>query len=160
MTRLTVEFEWQRIGRVGMDSAGSMVFPVLSREPGLYRFWIESSGSRPGVYIGEASDLRRRMQHYRTPGPSQVTNIRVNELLKTAIQDGSVVTLSTITKVTVALDGEEPRDLSLGRRNARLISEQAAIAAAAAEDLSDRPDGPPMYPRLLDRPGVGEDEYE
>ena len=160
MTRLTVDFDWQPVGRVGMDAAGSLVFPILSRDPGLYRFWVESLSSRPGVYIGEASDLRRRMQHYRTPGQSQLTNVRMNELLRTAIRGGAVVTVSTITKVTVVLDDEERRDLPLGRRNARLISEQAAIAAAAVENLSERPDGPPVYPRLLDRPGVGEDEYE
>lgn len=69
------------------------------------------------------------------------------------------VTLSTVTEVTVTLDSDEPRDLPLDRRNARLIAEQAAIAAAAVENLADR-DGPPIFPRLLDRPGVGESEYE
>lgn len=99
------------------------------------------------------------MQHYRTPGVSQTTNIRLNQILTAAIQAGNVVTLSTITKVSVTLDGNVPRDLPLDRRNARLIAEQAAITAAAVQNLSDG-DGPPIFPRLLDRPGVGETEYE
>lgn len=160
MTRLTVEFEWQLAGRIALDPTGALVFPDLPWVPGLYRFWLDSGHERPGVYIGEASDLRRRAQHYRTPGSSQTTNIRLNDLLKSALRAGSVVTLSTITEVTVAVDDEEPRDLPLHRRNARLVAEQAAIAAAAVQNLSDSVDGPPRYPRLLDRPGVGEDEYE
>lgn len=160
MTRLAIEFEWQEAGRVTLDAAGGLVFPVLPREPGLYRFWIEGADERPSVYVGEASDLRRRMQHYRTPGVSQATNIRLNELLKTAIAAGSVVALSTLTAVTVTLNEDEPRGLPLNRRNARLVAEQSAIAAAAVQNLSDTDDGPPIYPRLLDRPGVGEDEYE
>lgn len=159
MTRFAVEFHWQPAGKVTIDVAGGLAFPTLSRVPGLYRFWIEGGDERPGVYVGEASDLPQRMQNYRTPGVSQTTNIRLNELLKTALRGGSVVTLSTVTEVTVTLDNEEPRDLPLDRRNARLIAEQAAIAAAAVENLADR-DGPPIFPRLLDRPGVGESEYE
>ena len=137
-----------------------MVFPPVPRQPGLYRFWIESDEERPGVYFGEAAELRRRMQNYRTPGISQSTNIRLNELLKSALRAGCVVTLSIVTEVVVTLDSREPRDLDLDRRNVRLIAEQAAIAAAAVENLAGSDDEAPIYPRLLDRPGVGEAEYE
>ena len=123
MTRFAVEFDWQPAGKVTIDVAGGLAFPTLSRVPGLYRFWIEGGDGRPGVYVGEASDLRQRMQNYRTPGVSQATNIRLNELLKTALRGGSGVTLSTVTEVTVTLDSDEPRDLPLDRRNARLIAE-------------------------------------
>ena len=47
MTRLIVEFDWQRVGRVTLDRAGALVFPMLAREPGLYRFWIEGRDERP-----------------------------------------------------------------------------------------------------------------
>jgi hypothetical protein len=159
VTRFAVEFEWQVAGRVSLDANSYLVFPVLPNMPGLYRLWIEGADERPGVYIGEASNLRRRMQSYRTPGVSQTTNIRLNELLKTAVAGGSAATVSIITKVIVSLDASEPRDLPLDRRNARLIAEQAAIAAAAVENLADH-DAAHVFPRLLDRPGVGESEYE
>ncbi|HEY3355360.1 MAG TPA: hypothetical protein VGQ83_19075 [Polyangia bacterium] len=157
MTTLAVTFYWRQAGRVALDARGGLVFPSLPAVPGLYRFWIESD-PRPGVYIGEASDLRRRMQHYRTPGPSQTTNVRLNMLLKDAIGGGSVVSVWILTEAEMRLDAEEPQPLDLNRRNGRLIAEQAAITATAIEDVSDL-DGPPVYPRLLDRPGVGEDEY-
>jgi hypothetical protein len=156
MTRLTVEFEWQPVGRVTLDSAGRLVFPGLPSKPGLYRFWIEGGDDRPEVYIGEASDLRRRAQHYRTPGPSQTTNVRLNELLKSAVSDGRVVSVMIVTEVTMALDDALPRDLPLDRRSARLIAEQAAITTVSV----DMDGGAPVYARVLDRPGVGEAEYE
>jgi hypothetical protein len=96
------------------------------------------------------------MQHYRTPGVSQPTNLRLNMLLKEALGGGSVVTVSYLTAAKVRLDAA-PLDLSW--RSGRLIAEQAAIAAAALEDVSDLGE-PPRYPRILDRPGVGESEYD
>jgi hypothetical protein len=64
MTRMTVEFEWQDVGRVSLDEEDRLVFPVLPQVPGLYQFRIESSDDRPSVYVGEAAELRRRMQNY------------------------------------------------------------------------------------------------
>jgi hypothetical protein len=100
------------------------------------------------------------MQNYRTPGAGQATNIRLNELLTAALRSGGTVDLSIVTQVVVTLNGEGSRDLALDRRNGRLIAEQAAISAAAVENLADSKDDAPIYPRLLDRPGVGEAEYE
>lgn len=159
MTCLTVSFDWQPAGRVTLDAADGLAFPVLPAAPGLYRFWIESSEPRPGVYVGEASILRRRMQHYRTPGPSQSTNIRLNAMLKDALRGGSTVSLSIITTASLRLDEGPFTPLELARRTGRLIVEQAAITAAAASNVAG-PGQPPLLPRILDRPGVGETEYE
>ncbi len=159
MTSLTVSFNWQPAGRVTVDVAGGLVFPLLPAAPGLYRFWIESSDPRPGVYVGEASILHRRMQHYRTPGPSQSTNIRLNAMLRDALRGGATVTVSTVTAASLRLDDGPVASLDLARRTGRLIVEQAAITAASASNLAG-PGQPPLYPRILDRPGVGETEYE
>lgn len=106
---------------------GRLVFPSRDREPGLYRFWIESGVDRPGVYVGEASELRRRIQHYRTPGIRQATNLRLRELLTSALRSGSVVTLWTIREATVSLDSGVARPLPLDRRNGRLIAEHGIV---------------------------------
>ena len=159
VTSLTVSFDWQPAGRVTLDAAGGLVFPLLPAAPGLYRFSVESSDPRPGVYVGEASILRRRMQHYRTPGPSQSTNIRLNAMLRDALRGGATVTVSVVTAASLALDeGPVARSIS-ARRTGRLIVEQAAITAASAA-TSPVPGSHRFYPRILDRPGVGETEYE
>jgi hypothetical protein len=132
---------------------------VLATAPGLYRLSITSSDPRTGIYIGEASILRRRMQHYRTPGPSQSTNIRLNATLKDAILSGASVTVSVITAASLRLDEGPVAPLDLARRTGGLVVEQAAITAAAVDNLAG-PGQPPLYPRILDRPGVGETEYE
>ena len=41
-----------------------------------------------------------------------------------------------------------------------MIAEQAAFSAVQVRNLSDQYDAPAVYPRLLNRPGVGEAEYE
>ncbi len=55
--------------------------------PGRLELWIRCE-RRPlpvigrgsdGVYVGEASQLKRRGYHYSRPGPSQMTNIRLKE---------------------------------------------------------------------------------
>ena len=159
MTTLAVSFDWRPAGRVSLDSAGGLVFPVLPTAPGLYRFWIESADPRPGVYIGEAADLRQRMRQYRAPGGSPRTNSRLNMLLKDAVGGGSLVTVWVSTAAAVRLDADEEEPLDLSRHAGRLIAEQAALLAAAVEDLSESGE-PPLRLRILNRPGVGEPEYD
>jgi hypothetical protein len=160
MTRFAIDFDWQDAGPVMLDPAERLLFPTLSTSPGLYRFWIDGGEERPSVYVGEAAHLRQRMQHYRTPGPTQPTNLRVNALLLAALQSRRLVSVAIILQVSVSLDGTDPRNLRLDRRNARLIAEQAAIAAIQIEELKGPVDGRLIRPTLLDRPGVGEAEYE
>ena len=38
------------------------------------------------LYIGETDSLNRRFQQYRTPGPTQTTNIRLNLLMRKIIK--------------------------------------------------------------------------
>ena len=78
-------------------SSDSQTFPEV---PGIYRFDL---GDR--VYVGEADRLRRRFQHYRTPGPSQATNIRVNAAMLLILEAGRATPVSTGTEAQVDIDG-------------------------------------------------------
>jgi hypothetical protein len=88
VTRLTVSFEWRLVGSVVLDSGRRLAFPPLPEAPGLYRFSIEDHGGSGGVYVGETDNLRRRAQHYRTPGARQPTNPRLNAELAEALGRG------------------------------------------------------------------------
>jgi hypothetical protein len=92
--------------------------------PGSNRFELSDR-----VYIGEADRLRRRFQHYRTPGARQATNLRLNSLMLELLGAASAIEVCVITSARVDVDGhDEPLDL---RHNAaRLLVESAALTAA------------------------------
>jgi hypothetical protein len=151
--RVTVEFEWVPIGQVGLE-AGRLVFPPLATAPGLYRFVFEPGTGQRRVYIGEASDLARRAQHYRTPGASQRTNVRVNAELRAAIDRGERVEVSVIVVARLELDGIPVPGFDMSRKTSRLIVENAAMAEVLSREPSDE-----RYAALINRPGVGEDGW-
>jgi len=124
-SKLCLVYSWTGIGQVVLE-ADKLRFPAVSDTPGIYRFDL---GGRS--YVGEADRLRRRFQHYRTPGPSQSTNLRLNALMRQLVADGVVVAVSTITAVTVEIDGRR-MPLDLARKEARLLVESAALVAARA----------------------------
>jgi len=131
--RISAAFEWAEVGHVTLDHGGRLFFGSIPPRPGIYRFRL-SGADGTAVYIGETDDLRRRLTHYRNPGPTQRTNIRLNERLKSLIGTGGRVDLATVTDASVEIDGRVlPAELS-GKIHRRLL-ESAALAAAAAEGV-------------------------
>src|SRR5262245_55538900 len=136
-----VWFDWGQVGAITLDANGKLAFPrPIPDGPGVYRFTLAkgSERSRPLVYIGEADQLQRRFAHYRNPGPSQRTNIRLNELLRTHLRYGSSAQLALATRIHVqtAADRME-RLLDLSVRAARLLAENAALVQAQANGAVD-----------------------
>jgi hypothetical protein len=121
--RVAVEFWWRAIGAITVER-GKLRFPIAPEAPGIYRFDL---GDR--VYIGEADRLRCRFQHYRTPGPSQATNLRLNAVMLPLLSAGGAVTVCMVTEAQVDIDGvRAPLDLT--RKASRLLVESAALTAA------------------------------
>lgn len=64
------------------------------RMPAIYRWRITHPDGAIEYYIGETEELcPRRIYHYLKPGPSQMTNLRLNELFSTLIRQGGTVTM-------------------------------------------------------------------
>ena len=108
---MTIKLEWSALARVGLDPQGKLVFPRVSSQPGLYRFEFDGAKGRQ-VYIGETDTLDRRFQHYRTPGPSQSTNIRLNALMREVINSAGLVGVSIMVDgaaLTMAGRTKSPR---------------------------------------------------
>lgn len=125
---------WIYAGAVVLAEDGRLVFPEVGRTPGLYQITIAMNGARE-VYIGEAADIRRRFQNYRTPGPTQQTSQRINALLRQMLADGADVTISTA--VTATMDwGDGPEQADLTSKVARCLFENAAISAASRSTVS------------------------
>lgn len=118
---------WSKVGPVRLDMYGELAFPSLREEPGLYRFRFTRDGMAH-AYVGETNRLRRRLHHYRNPGPSQQTNIRMNILLKKVIQDDIIVEVDVLQSplaTTNVCSRSEPPDLSI--KSDRLILERVAL---------------------------------
>lgn len=127
--RVAVTFSWSSLGDVGLD-AGRLVFPPAPERAGIYRFDL---GDR--VYVGETDRLRRRFQHYRTPGPSQRTNLRLNQEMLEVLDRGGRVAVSVVLEATIDVD-EDPASLDLTVKSARRLVESAAETAARLEGLT------------------------
>ena len=119
--RLNIEWDWRYVGPIVLQG-DRLVFPKVSEAPGVYRFRLNGS-----VYIGESTNLRRRFNGYRNPGPTQQTNQRMNPVIAAAVSAGAAE-LEVVGTATV--NGVE-YDPSLGP--ARLLVENAALIAAAGD---------------------------
>ena len=138
MSSVEVRFAWREVGDLRIDASGRPVFPALPAKPGLYRYRLVATAGTT-TYIGEASDLRRRAQNYRTPGASQATNLRMNARFREHLAAGGRVEMATVTEAELMVDGQ-PRALDLGRKASRLLVENAAIhASPEAEPLENLP---------------------
>ncbi len=118
-----VDFAWRDVGSIRVE-VGRLLFPEVPESPGAYRFDLGQT-----VYIGKTDRLRRRFQHYRAPGPTQATNLRLNRLMLQLVGEGGPVTVSTVTSASVEVDGHR-WPLDLRNKAARLLVENAALTAA------------------------------
>lgn len=109
--RVAVEFNWRQVGWLRVE-AGRLSFPDLPDVPGVYRFDL---GER--IYIGEADRLRRRFQHYRTPGPRQATNLRLNALMLELLGASTAIEVSTVTAAEKSTAGRHRSTSVTSRRD-------------------------------------------
>ena len=128
---LGTSFTWKRIGPILLDEQQKIRFPETGARPGLYRFEF-GSGRRLTQYIGESDRLSRRLQHYRTPGRSQQTNIRLNRLILDHLNGGGQVFLSTVTGEARIILGDRECEADLSAKYVRLLLESAALTIAEA----------------------------
>ena len=95
----------------------------------MYRFDLGNT-----IYLGEADRLRRRFQHYRTPGVSQPTNVRLNSLMLGLLGEGAAASVCVVISASIEVDGDSSQ-LNLRDKAARLLVESAALTAARMEGL-------------------------
>lgn len=132
--KLETKMFWLALGQVTLDEDRKLVFPFMGEVPGLYRMRLQSEG-KDTRYIGETANLRRRFAHYKNPGPTQSTNIRINSLLVDHIFQGNIVTLDAVTGGTTLIFDGEPRSTDLSDKSTRRLFEHAAIVFEAASDV-------------------------
>jgi hypothetical protein len=119
---------WREIGEVRLGPDGKLEMPDPSVSPGVYRFRLAGDDA-PSVYIGESDDLRRRFGHYRNPGPSQRTNVRMNERMRARLAAGGTVRVAVVTEAALTV-AECVEPLDLRQRASRLLLEEHLIGHA------------------------------
>jgi hypothetical protein len=121
VARATLIYEWMSAGEIALGGE-KLDMPLLQGRPGVFRFRIRSTSGSVSSYVGETENLASQMNHFRHPSPSQLTNIRLNEILSKTLSAGGAAHL----EVTVAglMSGEA---LDLSQRSARILIENAAL---------------------------------
>ncbi len=111
--RVCIDFDFEVVGQISVGADEKLRFPSLPTTPGVYRFRLLGRSESTSAYIGETDNLRRRAYHYRNPGPSQQTNIRMQSRLRSHLDKGGAVEFAVMTRAMVMV-GEErvPADLS------------------------------------------------
>ena len=137
--RIAVEYQWRSFGQVQVDVDGRLLFPTAPRQPGLYRFQLRG-GASARHYVGETDNLRRRLQHYRTPGPTQQTNIRMNKEFLDHLTTGRIIEVEIVIDGVDIVAGNEPISVDLANKAVRRLLEHAALVdeAAAGVQLLNR----------------------
>jgi hypothetical protein len=136
-TACTLRFGWGEIGNVLLDGSGKLRFPDLPTKPGLYEFRVRGPKGDAGRYVGETDNLQRRFAHYRNPGPTQPTNLRLNALVKEVLgQGGNVEPAIVIDNAWIIRNGQEEL-ADLTNKNVRRLFENAALITGQSRDVLD-----------------------
>lgn len=132
--QVSVDVKWRNLGTLTQDAHFNLSFPSAPTIPGLYRFRLMDSNSRKS-YIGETIHLRRRFQHYRTPGPSQATNIRINDLLKAHLASGGNVEVDIIIDSVILTISKKEVGADLNDKATRRLIENAMLVAESDTEI-------------------------
>ena len=133
--QLRLEFRWQLLGQVRSDEDGRLLFPSAPRRPGLYRFRLSGRGPARH-YVGETEELRRRFQQYRTPGPTQQTNIRMSAEFADHLSGGGCIGVDIVTGEIMVLAAGAPIQVDLAGKAMRRLLEHAALVDEAASGVT------------------------
>lgn len=133
MITLTIGFEWQPVLE---NESSQYVFPNTItthmrqkyRIPAIYRWVVENNKTIESVYIGETEELcPRRVYGYLNPGPSQMTNIRINNLFDDLIKKGKTIRLEHLVFSDFSFDGKKITTQDLIKKNIRVLLENIMI---------------------------------
>ena len=131
---LRLKMEWTVLGKVFLDDRGALSFPKATSVPAIYRFQLRFPDTET-QYIGETVNLARRLAQYRKPGPSQVTNLRLNDKFKAELEVGADITVTVATSGAWIEQGTVRQDADFTSKVVRCLFENAAILDTGAAEI-------------------------
>lgn len=132
--RVCIDFNFEVVGDVSIGAYAKLRFPPLPTAPRVYRFRFLGLPDSTSTYIGETDNLRRRCYHYRNPGPTQQTNIRMQMRIRSHLDSGGMVEFATATRAMLSV-GEEIVPLDLSQKSHRLLLENAGLVSITKGEL-------------------------
>lgn len=115
------------LGSTQVDHKGRLKFPAAQIHATIYKLEINTIDDK-FIYIGETENNKRRFQHYRTPGATQSTNIRLNQIMLETLSDGGVVNIYIMEDMK--LQKSHLNEVQIEDKNKRQLFERAAIEAS------------------------------
>lgn len=98
------------------------------KSPTIYRWLVHHDDKLESIYIGEAEILcPRRIYHYLHPGPSQMTNIRINKLFTKLNKENRQITLEILVFKSFQLDGKTISMSDLDKKTVRVFLEHLML---------------------------------
>jgi hypothetical protein len=131
---IQVRLEWKPLGRV-LLMEDRLLFPPSPALPGLYRFRL-IRGGKESRYFGETDNISRRFAHYRNPGPSQETNLRINALFREALVENAEIAVALVTEGASIDRGGGLETCNLERKSVRRLLENAALIGGGGIDVA------------------------
>jgi len=92
----SLRMEWRKVGKIELDGR-RLRFPEVPKAAGLYRFDLVPPNLSPWRYVGQAENLSKRLQQYRTPGRRQDTSRRVSSQIRHVLGIGGSVEMAVAT---------------------------------------------------------------
>ena len=132
-TDATVSLRWVELGTVKLDADDKLSFPTVPRKPALYRFRFDH-GTNAEFYVGEASNLFRRLGNYRNPGSTQQTNQRIGALMRSQLTAGVSVSVEAVLETGILAFGSKRFKANLENKSQRVLMENAAIVELMVAD--------------------------
>ena len=124
-------------GPIRRDSDGKIKFPTFRACGGLYRFLVRRFDGSRATYVGETDNLQRRFSHYRNPGPTQLTNVRINALFVGVLSDGGSIEVEVIVDHAWIKIGETEVAADFSRKDVRRLFENFILATQKIAEVED-----------------------
>ena len=124
--------DWEHVGEATL-SDGHVTLPSMPSEPGIYQ-WIFTHDGQARHYVGEAHNLSKRFDGYRTPGRTRSTNLRMRARAERVISSGGTVEILRATRIRLVVDGRTVEHPDLASEFARCFIENAALVSLLASD--------------------------
>jgi hypothetical protein len=133
----TLKIHWVEIGAVVLETTDKIRFPTTPAKAGLYQFRISRANGTFGRYVGESANLKKRFGTYRNPGPTQLTNQRLNKHFCEFLKRGEMIDVAVTTDGAWILRNNREELADLNEKNVRRLFENFVLVIGKAHEVED-----------------------
>lgn len=132
-----LKVEWEIVGKLSLGSDDKIKFPKAPSKGGLYQFHVKRKNGVLSRYVGETENLNRRFAHYRNPGPTQLTNLRINALFRELLSHEEAITLAIVTERAWILRNDKEEAADFTEKSMRRLFENFVLVMGKAGEMEE-----------------------